>query len=62
MAHYCGAGKYQCRVLTLAGFAGVPAIEGPLLPAAEQQLSDYIAAQKFRKPVVIGHSLAAFSA
>ena len=60
VAHYCGAGKYQCHVLTLAGFAGVPAIEGPLLPAVEQQLSDYIAAQKFKKPVVIGHSLGGF--
>lgn len=60
VARYCGDGKYQCHVLTLAGFAGVPAIEGPLLPAVEQQLSDYIAAQKFKNPVVIGHSLGGF--
>ena len=60
VAHYCGGGKYQCHVLTLAGFAGVPAIEGPLLPAVEQQLSDYISTQKFKKPVVIGHSLGGF--
>ena len=60
VAHYCGAGKYQCHVLTLAGFAGVPAIEGQLLPAVEQQLSDYISTQQFKKPVVIGHSLGGF--
>ena len=60
VAHYCGGGKYQCHVLTLAGFAGVPAIEGPLLPAVEQQLSDYISTQKLKKPVVIGHSLGGF--
>ena len=60
VAHYCGGGKYQCHVLTLAGFAGVPAIEGPLLPAVEQQLSDYISTQKFKKPVIIGHSLGGF--
>ena len=60
VAHYCGSGKHQCHVLTLAGFAGVPAIEGPLLPAVEQQLSDYIVAKKFKNPVVIGHSLGGF--
>lgn len=58
VAHYCGS--RQCHVVTLAGFAGVPAIEGPLLTAAEQQLSDYIAANKFDHPIVIGHSLGGF--
>ncbi|GJJ04940.1 alpha/beta hydrolase [Duganella rhizosphaerae] len=58
VAHYCGS--RQCHVVTLAGFAGVPAIEGPLLPAVEQQLSDYIAANKFNHPIVIGHSLGGF--
>lgn len=60
VAHYCGDGKYQCHVLTLAGFAGQPAIAEPLLPAVEQQLSDYIAANKFAQPVIIGHSLGGF--
>jgi pimeloyl-ACP methyl ester carboxylesterase len=60
VAHYCG--KRQCHVLTLAGFAGVPAIDGPLLPAVEQQLSEYIAANKFDHPIVIGHSLGGFLA
>jgi pimeloyl-ACP methyl ester carboxylesterase len=60
VAHYCGGGKHQCHVLTLAGFAGVPAIPGPLLPAVERQLSDYIAANKFNRPVIIGHSLGGF--
>ncbi|MYM25942.1 alpha/beta fold hydrolase [Duganella sp. FT135W] len=60
VAHYCAGGKYQCHVLTLAGFAGQPAIAEPLLPAVEQQLSDYIAANKFANPVIIGHSLGGF--
>jgi pimeloyl-ACP methyl ester carboxylesterase len=60
VAHYCG--KRQCHVLTLAGFAGVPAIDGPLLPAVEQQLSEYITANKFDHPIVIGHSLGGFLA
>jgi pimeloyl-ACP methyl ester carboxylesterase len=63
-AHYCGASqpKFQCHTLTLAGFAGVPPIEGALLPAAEQQLADYIAEHRLAHPVVIGHSLGGFLA
>ncbi|WP_373991174.1 alpha/beta fold hydrolase [Duganella sp. BuS-21] len=60
VAHYCGSGKHQCHVLTLAGFAGEPAIDTPLLPAVEQQLSSYIADNKLQSPVVIGHSLGGF--
>jgi pimeloyl-ACP methyl ester carboxylesterase len=60
VAHYCGSGKYQCHVLTLAGFADQPAIAEPLLPAVEQQLSAYITANKFDRPVIIGHSLGGF--
>lgn len=64
VAHYCGGAqpKFQCHALTLAGFAGVPPIEGALLPAAEQQLADYIAAHRLARPVVIGHSLGGFLA
>ncbi|TFW29479.1 alpha/beta fold hydrolase [Duganella callida] len=61
VARYCGGEKYQCHVLTLAGFAGVPAaVQGPFLPAVEQQISDYITANKFDHPIVIGHSLGGF--
>ena len=64
VAHYCGGAKpqFQCHVLTLAGFAGVPAIEGALLPAAEKQIAEYIGAQHLAHPVVIGHSLGGFLA
>ncbi len=58
VAHYCG--QRQCHVLTLAGFGGNPAIEGPLLANAEQQLSDYIASNQLEQPIVIGHSLGGF--
>lgn len=58
-AHMCV--KHQCHILTLAGFAGVPALSGEhLLPAAEQQLAEYITANKLVKPTVIGHSLGGF--
>lgn len=62
VARFCGDGKHQCHVLTLAGFAGQPAIKEALLPAVEQQLSTYIAANKFDQPVVVGHSLGGFLA
>lgn len=53
--------KRQCHILTLAGFAGVAPLAGErLLPAAEQQLADYISANKLGKPTVIGHSLGGF--
>ncbi len=53
--------KHQCHILTLAGFAGVPAVPGEhLLPLAEQQLADYITANKLAKPTIIGHSLGGF--
>jgi pimeloyl-ACP methyl ester carboxylesterase len=64
VAHYCGGAQpqFQCHELTLAGFAGVPPIDGALLPAAEQQLADYIVAHRLARPVVIGHSLGGFLA
>lgn len=55
---YCG--QHQCHVLTLAGFAGVPAIDAALLATTERQLSAYITAKQLGKPVVIGHSLGGF--
>lgn len=58
--HLCG--PRQCHVLTLAGFAGQPAIDGELLPQVERQLAEYIAANKLGKPVIIGHSLGGFVA
>lgn len=56
--HFCG--QRQCHVLSLAGFAGVPAVQGPFIGNVEQQLSDYIKANKLDKPIVMGHSLGAF--
>ncbi|PHV07365.1 alpha/beta hydrolase [Janthinobacterium sp. BJB412] len=58
--HYCAQQQRQCHVLTLAGFAGVPAINTPLLASVEQQLSDYIRERGLAQPLVIGHSLGGF--
>ena len=54
--------QYQLHIISIAGFAGKPAIEGALLPKVKQQLLNYINEQKLDKPAVIGHSLGAFIA
>ena len=48
---------YRCIELTLAGFAGVPAIQGPLLTEARDQIADYIRENHLNRPVIMGHSL-----
>ncbi|WP_234736759.1 alpha/beta fold hydrolase [Tellurirhabdus bombi] len=52
--------RYECHVLTLAGFAGVPAIEKPILQTVRDQVIAYTKAKKLQKPILIGHSLGAF--
>jgi N-formylmaleamate deformylase len=49
--------RYQCHVLTLAGFAGQPAIDGPFLEKVRDGIVKYIHDQKLDHPVIIGHSL-----
>lgn len=60
VAHY--SKRYRCHVLTLAGFAGTPAIPGDLLQQAEQGISQYIEQQHLDHPVIVGHSLGGFLA
>ena len=49
--------RYRCHVLTLAGFAGVPPIEQPLLASVRADLADYIRSQELERPIIVGHSL-----
>jgi pimeloyl-ACP methyl ester carboxylesterase len=53
---------YECHVLTLAGFAGQPAIGAPFLPRVRTELQKYIEDKKLDHPVIIGHSLGGFLA
>ena len=50
-------GKVQTHVVTLAGFAGQPAIPAPFMATVHDQLVEYIKANKLAHPIVIGHSL-----
>jgi pimeloyl-ACP methyl ester carboxylesterase len=56
--------RYQCHVLSLAGFGGAPAASGSgtasFLPAVRDQLLAYIKTQRLDRPAIIGHSLGGF--
>ncbi len=58
---HLGAG-YETHVLTLAGFAGLPRIDGPLGAEAREQVAHYIRANHLVAPVIVGHSLGGFLA
>lgn len=67
VAHY--QSRYQCHVLSLAGFGGVPAPANAgapesgaesFLPAVREQLLAYIKSQRLDRPAIIGHSLGGF--
>ena len=53
-------GNYQLHVVTLAGFAGVRAINTPILKTVKNELIKYVVENHLNKPVLIGHSLGAF--
>lgn len=54
--------RFECHVLTLAGFAGVPRIPAPMLDKVRDGLADYIRSHKLDHPVIVGHSLGGFLA
>jgi pimeloyl-ACP methyl ester carboxylesterase len=54
--------RYECHVLTVAGFAGVPRVPAPMLEKVRDGLADYIRRNKLDHPIVIGHSLGGFVA
>jgi pimeloyl-ACP methyl ester carboxylesterase len=59
VAHFAGA---ETHVLTLAGFAGLPAIASPINATARAELARYIRDRKLDHPVIIGHSMGGFLA
>jgi N-formylmaleamate deformylase len=49
--------RFECYVLTLAGFAGVPRIPGPMLEKVRAGIVEYVKKNKLLKPVIVGYSL-----
>jgi pimeloyl-ACP methyl ester carboxylesterase len=54
--------RFECHVLTLAGFAGVPRVPPPFLDGARDAIAAYIREKKMVKPVIVGHSLGGYLA
>ena len=49
-------------MVTLAGFAGQPAIGKPFLEQVRDGLSSYMRDKHLQHPIIVGHSLGAFTA
>jgi pimeloyl-ACP methyl ester carboxylesterase len=60
VAHY--KDRYECHAFTMAGFAGVPRVPGPLLDRYRDGIAEYIRKHNLVKPVIVGHSLGGFVA
>lgn len=61
LAHY--RDRYECHVLTLSGFAGVPAVvDSNYLVTMRDAIERYIRERRLKKPIVVGHSLGGFLA
>lgn len=54
--------RFECHVLTVAGFAGVPRVPAPMLDRVVDEIAAYIRDRKLEKPVIVGHSLGGFVA
>lgn len=56
--------EYQCHIISLAGFAGIPAVDygNSYTEKMSNKLIEYIKSNKIDKPVVTGHSLGGFIA
>jgi len=64
VAHY--QNRYQCHVVSLAGFGGTPATgasrDSLFLRTVRDELLTYIHQNRLNKPIVVGHSLGGFMA
>ncbi len=49
--------KYTCYALTMAGFAGVPALDSASFSIWENSIAAYIKDHKLIKPIIIGHNM-----
>ena len=49
--------RFECHVVTVAGFAGAPAVPAPGLARVRDDLISYVKARKLDRPVLVGHSM-----
>jgi pimeloyl-ACP methyl ester carboxylesterase len=53
---------HECHVVTIAGFAGQPAVADASVARVIEELKSYILDKKLQHPIIIGHSLGGFLA
>ena len=58
VAHF--SERFECHVLSLAGFAGQPAVQDRLLEQVRDQLADYIEKHHLDHPYIVGHGIGGF--
>jgi len=54
--------RFECHVLTVAGFASVPRVPAPVLDRVRDGIAEYIRQKRLDHPVIVGHSLGGFLA
>ena len=54
--------RFECHVLTVAGFTGVPRVAAPMLERVRDGIAEYIRQKHLDHPVIVGHSLGGFLA
>ena len=52
--------RRECHVLTLAGFAGQPPVDGPWMQTMHEGIATYIREKKLDHPVIVGHSIGGY--
>jgi pimeloyl-ACP methyl ester carboxylesterase len=52
--------RYECHVLTIAGFAGTASIDTPILKTVRDEIIRYVQSKKMFQPIIIGHSMGSF--
>jgi pimeloyl-ACP methyl ester carboxylesterase len=52
--------RCECHVLTLAGFAGQPPVDGPWMQTMHSRIVAYIREKKLDHPVIVGHSIGGY--
>jgi N-formylmaleamate deformylase len=60
VAHY--KDRFECHVVTVAGFNGVPRVPAPMLDTVRDAVAAYIRDKKLARPAIVGHSLGGFLA
>src|ERR1700693_2527820 len=54
--------RFECHILTVAGFAGVPRVAAAMLERVRHGIAEYIRQKHLDRPVIVGHSLGGFLA